>query len=79
MREQADTAEQLMCSRKQTELTLQDSQHAHNCKIEVSVAVFNMLTTVNWAGSINQSNAQQFDSLIIKSQKQIVIFHKNNN
>ena len=47
MREQADAAEQLTCSRKQTELALQDNQCAHDCRIEVDVAVFNMLTTVD--------------------------------
>ena len=46
---------------------LQDNQHAHDCRVEASVAVFNMLTTVDWTDSIDQSNAQQFDSLIIKS------------
>ena len=47
MKEQADTAEQLACSRRQTELTLQDSQHAHNCRVEADVAVFNVLMTVD--------------------------------
>ena len=47
MREQADAAEQLTCSRKQTELTLQDNQHAHDCRVEADVAVFNVLTIVD--------------------------------
>ena len=47
MREQADAAEQLMCSKKQTELMLQDNQCAHDCRIEADVAVFNVLTTVD--------------------------------
>ena len=46
---------------------LWDNQHAHNCKIEADVTVFNMLMTVDWADSIDWLNAQQFDSLIIKS------------
>ena len=58
MREQADAAEQLICSRRQTELALQDSQHAHDCRIEAGIAVFNVLMTVDWADSIDQSNAQ---------------------
>ena len=41
---------------------MQDNQHAHSCRIEAGVAVFNMLMTIDWAGSIDQSNAQQFDS-----------------
>ena len=45
MREQADAAEQLACSRRQTELTLQDSQCAHDCRVEE-------------ADSIDQLNAQ---------------------
>ena len=46
-RRQTDAAEQLTCSRKQTELILQDSQCAHDCRIEADVAVFNMLMTVD--------------------------------
>ena len=46
---------------------LQDSQHAHNCKVETDIIVFNMLTTVDWADLIDQSNAQWFDNLIIKN------------
>ena len=46
---------------------LQDNQHAHDCRVKADVAVSNMLTTVDWAGSIDQLNAQWFDSLIIKS------------
>ena len=41
---------------------LQDSQCAHDCRVEADIAVFNMLMTVDWTDSIDQSNAQQFDS-----------------
>ena len=46
---------------------MQDSQCAHTCRVGAGIAVFNMLMTVDWADSIDQLNAQQFDSLIIKS------------
>ena len=46
---------------------MQDSQHAHNCKIETDIIVFNVLMIVDWADSIDWSNTQWFDSLIIKS------------
>ena len=41
---------------------MQDNQHAHNCKVKASIAVFNMLITVDWADSIDWLNAQQFDN-----------------
>ena len=46
---------------------LWDNQCAHNCEIEADIAVFNVLMIVDWADSIDQSNAQWFDSLIIKN------------
>ena len=46
---------------------LWDSQCAHDCRVEADVAVFNVLTIVDWTDLIDQLNAQQFDSLIIKS------------
>ena len=39
---------------------LWDSQHAHDCRVETNIAVFNMLMTVDWADSIDQLNAQWF-------------------
>ena len=35
---------------------LWDNQHAHDCRVEAGVAVFNMLMIVDWADLIDQSN-----------------------
>ena len=42
---------------QENKLMLLNSQHAHNCRVEADISVFNMLTIVDWADSINQLNA----------------------